>query len=179
MKFIETGFKDLYLIEVHLLKDERGTFARIYCKDEFSKINFTKEFVQMNFSFNKAKGTFRGLHFQLPPFEETKLIRCSSGKVFDIALDLRKDSATYLKWFSCELSQENRTMVLIPEGFAHGFITLEVNSELAYCHTEFYHPSAERGIRYNDELLDIKLPIDITCISEKDKNYPPLNSTLN
>jgi dTDP-4-dehydrorhamnose 3,5-epimerase len=132
----------------------------------------------MNFSFNIRKGTFRGLHFQAPPYEETKLIRCSSGKVFDVALDLRKDSTTYLKYFSCELSQENRMMVLIPEGFAHGFITLEDNSELVYSHTQFYNPSADRGVRYNDESLDIKLPVAITSISEKDKNYPPLKQTL-
>ena|ERR1039458_415302 len=178
MNFIETEFQGLYLIELNILKDERGLFARTYCKNEFEKINFHKEFVQMNFSFNIRKGTFRGLHFQAPPYEETKLIRCSSGKVFDVALDLRKDSTTYLKYFSCELSQENRMMVLIPEGFAHGFITLEDNSELVYSHTQFYNPSADRGVRYNDESLDIKLPVAITSISEKDKNYPPLKQTL-
>jgi len=176
MNFITTDFSGLYVIEVNLLQDERGLFARTFCKEEFAKIGFDKEFVQMNFSFNRKKGTFRGMHFQKPPLEETKLIRCTAGKVLDIAVDLRKDSTTYLQSFSCELSQENRTMILIPEGFAHGFITLEDNTELAYCHTAFYNPAADSGVRYNDAALQIKLPIEITSISEKDKNYPLINS---
>jgi dTDP-4-dehydrorhamnose 3,5-epimerase len=175
MNFKATGFSGLYLIEVNQLKDERGIFARTYCQEEFKKIGFDKTFVQMNFSFNPKKGTFRGLHFQRPPFEETKLIRCSSGKVFDIALDIRKSSSTYLQWYGCELSQENRDMLLIPEGFAHGFITLEDNSELVYAHTAFYNPAADAGIRFNDSAFQLELPTEITVISEKDKNYPLLN----
>lgn len=173
MTFIETGFKDLYVIEVNQIKDNRGLFGRTFCKKEFQKIGFTKEFVQMNFSFNFKKGTFRGFHFQQPPYEETKLIRCSSGKVFDIAIDLRKNSTTYLQHFNCELSKQNRKMILIPEGFAHGFITLEAQSELVYCHTAFYNPEYESGISINDAKLKIELPIPISCISEKDLAYPP------
>jgi len=178
MNFIDTGLAGLYIIETEAFKDERGFFIRTYDKKEFSKINFNKEFVQMNASFNAKKGTLRGMHYQLPPFEETKLIRCVAGKVFDVAVDLRNQSSTYLKWFGVELSGENNKMILIPGGFAHGFITLEENSELTYCHTEFYNPSVERGIGYNDMLLNIQWPVNITCISEKDKNYPPLKSGL-
>jgi len=126
----------------------------------------------MNFSFNKKKGTLRGMHYQEAPFEETKLIRCTSGKVFDVAVDLRKNSDTYLKWFGAELSRENLRMILIPGGFAHGFITLEDNSELIYHHTEYYNPSAEKGIRYDDKTVNIKWPAEVRVISDKDKSYP-------
>lgn len=171
MKFIETDLKDVYVIEPDILYDERGRFARTYCKMEFAKINFKKEFVQMNFSFNNKKGTFRGMHYQTAPYEETKLIRCVSGKVFDIAVDLRKNSPTYLQWFGTELSGENSKLVLIPEGVAHGFLTLEDNSELIYHHTNYYYPSAERGVRYDDKSISIKLPGEVLIISDKDKSY--------
>lgn len=172
MKFTETKLKGLYVIEPEILSDERGRFARTYCKKEFAKINFEKEFVQMNFSVNYKKGTLRGMHYQLPPYEETKLIRCISGKVFDVAIDLRKNSGTYLQWFGTELSKDNSKMILIPEGFAHGFLTLEDNSELIYHHTEYYNPSAERGIRYDDKSVNIKFPGEVLIVSEKDKSYP-------
>lgn len=172
MKFIPTEFSGLYVIELDAVIDDRGIFARTYCKEDFSKINFHKEFVQMNFSLNKKKGTLRGLHYQVAPCEETKLIRCSSGKIFDVAIDLRKESLTYLKWFGVVLSKENLKMILIPEGFAHGFITLEDDSELIYHHTQYYNPSAERGIRYDDKTLNIKWPVEIEIISNKDSNYP-------
>ena len=174
MKFIETKLKGVYVIELNAFTDERGVFARTYCKDEFIRINFNKEFVQINFSLNKKKGTLRGMHYQVAPHEETKLIRCSSGKVFDVAVDLRKDSDTYLQWFGVELSKENMKMILIPEGFAHGFITLEDDSELIYHHTQYYNPEAERGIRYDDKTLNIQWPGEIKVISDKDKNYPIL-----
>ncbi len=172
MKFIETRIKDLYVIEVDAYKDSRGMFTRTYCKKEFAQINFDKEFVQINFSFNKSKGTLRGMHYQEVPFEETKLIRCSSGKVFDVAIDLRKNSGTYLEWFGTDLSRENMRMILIPGGFAHGFITLEDDSELIYHHTEYHNPSSERGIRYEDKTINIKWPVEVTTISDKDNNYP-------
>jgi dTDP-4-dehydrorhamnose 3,5-epimerase len=175
MDFLETGFEGLYLIKVNQLRDERGVFARTFCKEEFKKIGFTKDFVQMNFSFNPKRGTFRGFHLQLAPHQETKLIRCSEGKVVDIAIDLRPDSKTFLKSYSCELSKENRDMILIPEGFAHGFITLEDNSELAYCHTAYYNPKFESGVCYNDKALNVSLPIEIQIISDKDLSYPSLN----
>lgn len=177
MKFISTGFKELYVIEPLSQRDERGSFTRLYCEKEFSEINFLKKFVQVNSSFNVKKGTLRGLHYQLPPFEETKLIKCVSGKVFDVVVDIREKSATYLKWFGVELSKQNMKMILIPDGFAHGFLTLEDNTELIYCHTEFYNPSAERGICYNDEVLNIQWPSDIIKVSEKDRKYPLIINT--
>ena len=177
MNFVETGFKELYIIEIQPLHDDRGFFSRTFCKNEFKKINFSKEFVQINLSFNSAKGTLRGMHYQLPPHEEIKLIRCNAGKVFDVVVDMRKHSDTYLKWFSCELSRENNKMILIPSGFAHGFITLEDNTELIYHHTEFYNPSSERGLRYDDERFNIEWPIKISNISEKDRSYPKIKLT--
>ena len=172
MKFIETKIKELYVVEPGAFKDERGLFARTYCKKEFAQIKFDKEFVQMNLSVNKIRGTLRGLHYQEAPFEETKLIRCSSGSVFDVAVDLRKNSETYLSWFGTYLTKENMRMMLIPGGFAHGFITLEDDSELIYHHTEYYNPSAERGIRYDDKTINIQWPAEVSKISDKDNNYP-------
>lgn len=172
MKFIETKLKGLYVVEPELLSDERGKFARTYCKKEFAEINFDKEFVQMNFSLNYKKGTLRGMHYQTAPYEETKLIRCISGKVFDVAVDLRKNSGTYLQWFGTELSKENSKMMFIPEGFAHGFLTLEDNSELIYHHTQYFNPSAERGIRYDDKSVNIQFPGEVLIVSEKDRSYP-------
>ncbi len=172
MNFIDTELQGLYLIELNILKDDRGLFARTYCKNEFASIGFAKEFVQMNHSINNKRGTLRGMHFQLPPVQETKLIRCVVGKVFDVAIDLRKGSETYLKWFGAELSKDNMKMIFIPEGFAHGFITLEDNTELIYCHTEFYNPAFESGIRHDDSTINIQWPIEAVIISEKDKNYP-------
>ncbi|MEP7145904.1 MAG: dTDP-4-dehydrorhamnose 3,5-epimerase [bacterium] len=171
MNFIETKLKDLYVIEPEAFRDERGIFARTYCKKEFAQINFDKEIVQINFSYNNIKGTLRGLHYQPAPYEETKLIRCTSGKVFDVAVDLRKSSDTYLDWYGIELSPENMRMILIPGGFAHGFITLKDNSGLIYHHTEYYNPSAEKGIRYDDKTINIEWPVEITVISDKDNNY--------
>lgn len=178
MNFIDTGFKGLFLIEIDSVKDERGAFGRTFCKREFSRAGFTGEFVQMNYSFNARKGTLRGMHYQVPPHEETKLIRCVTGKAFDVAVDLRSQSPTYLKWFGCELSGENRKMILIPGGFAHGFITLEEKTELIYCHTEFYNPAAETGIRFDDSAVNIQWPAAVSVISEKDKNYPLLKTKL-
>ena len=172
MNFLTTSLEGSYIIELLPFSDSRGWFARTYCKKEFAEIGFDKEFVQMNFSFNKKKGTLRGMHYQETPFEETKLIRCTSGKVFDVAVDLRKNSDTYLKWFGTELSRKNLKMILIPGGFAHGFITLKDNSELIYHHTEYYNPLAEKGIRYDDKTLNIEWPVDVSVISDKDKSYP-------
>lgn len=173
--FTETGFNGLYLIGIKPLKDERGKFARTYCKKDFAQIGFDKEFVQINFSFNFKKGTLRGMHYQVPPYEETKLIRCVSGKVFDVAVDLRKDSPTYMKWFGTELSKVNMEMILIPEGFAHGFITLEDDAELIYHHTQYFNKDADRGIRYDDPAIGISWPEEVNVISGKDKSYELLN----
>lgn len=175
MRFIETPLKGAYTIELEPFSDDRGLFARTYCKRDFEKIGFDKEFVQFNFSLTLTKGTIRGLHYQLPPYSEIKLIKCVRGKVYDVLVDLRESSPTYLKWFGVELSEENMKMVLIPEGFAHGFQTLEDNAQLIYHHTAFYTPGFEKGLRYNDPVLAIEWPLEVSVISEKDKNNPLLS----
>lgn len=171
MEFIETPLKGLYIIHHKILKDERGLFARTFCKNEFKKIGFEKEFVQFNHSFNLTKGTIRGMHFQNSPFNETKLIRCVQGKVYDVAVDIRENSPTFLQYFAVELSVENMFSILIPEGFAHGFQTLNDNTALIYHHTQFYTPKADSGLRYDDIALDIKWQLSPTNVSEKDKTY--------
>lgn len=176
MTIEETPFKNLLLIKPNLLKDERGFFTRIFCKKIFSKFGFTDDFVQFNQSFNSLKGTIRGIHFQIPPFAEAKLVRCVNGSVFDIAVDLRKDSPTYLKYYGIELNDKNLFCLLIPEGFAHGFQTLEDNSIMLYHHTNFYTPSAESGIRYDDPKLNIQWPEQVTNISNRDLLFPFLNN---
>lgn len=171
MQFIETPLNGLYLIQLKILKDDRGFFSRIFCKEQFSTIGFGKEFVQFNHSFNTLKGTIRGMHYQKPPFAETKLIRCIQGAVYDVAVDLREGSPTFLQHFGMELSEENMVIAFIPEGFAHGFQTLENNTALMYHHTAFYTPEADDGLCYNDPALKIAWKLPAVNVSEKDKNY--------
>ena len=171
MKFIPTILNGSFTIQLDPINDERGWFARYFCKKEFSTIGHNKEWVQMNHSFSLKKGTLRGMHFQKPPYSEIKLVRCIQGSVFDVIIDLRKDSPTFLKWFGTELSAENKLMMYIPEGFAHGFQTLEDNSGLLYMHTAYYSPEAEDGLRYNDPLVNISWPIEISEISMRDTNH--------
>ena len=172
MELIASHIDGLYTVLLKKLEDDRGLFARTYCKNEFKKIGFDKEFVQFNHSFNKLKGTIRGMHFQQMPFAETKLIRCVQGAVYDVAVDIRKNSPTYLQWFGVELTAENMVSVLIPEGFAHGFQTLKNDSALIYHHTAFYTPQADAGIRFDDSLININWKLPAVNISDKDKNYP-------
>jgi dTDP-4-dehydrorhamnose 3,5-epimerase len=171
MKFEKTNFEGLFLIKPEVLGDNRGWFMRTFSKDLFvaNINNLNTEWVQMNHSCSKEKGTWRGFHFQNSPFQEAKLIRCIKGSVLDCALDLRKGSKTFLKIFKTELSSEMKTMVYIPKGFAHGFLTLEENSELIYLHDEFYHPESESGIYYKDPLID--LDIQPQNISERDQTH--------
>ncbi|MEI7965640.1 MAG: dTDP-4-dehydrorhamnose 3,5-epimerase [Chitinophagaceae bacterium] len=171
MKFIETPLTGCYIIEPEVFADERGWFIRSFCKDEFNTIGHHQEWVQMNHSFTKLTGTIRGMHFQLPPFSEIKLVRCISGKVFDVVVDLRKDSPGFLQWYGVELSAANKKMIYIPEGFAHGFQTLEDNSELLYHHSAFYSPGVEGGIKYDEPRINISWPIAVTCISERDGQH--------
>ncbi len=171
MMFEETKLKGAYVISLNLLQDERGAFARTFCKKEFQQIGHNKEFVQLNHSYNTYKGTIRGMHYQIPPYQEIKLIRCIRGSVLDVIVDLRKDSPTYLQHVSIEISSENKKMVYMPEDFAHGFQTLEDNSELIYHHTEYYTPQADTGLRYDDPALKIKWPLEPKMVSEKDRNY--------
>lgn len=171
MIFKPSPLQGNYTIELEPHGDSRGWFARTFCEKEFEQIGCTKKWVQMNHSFNAEKGTVRGLHFQLPPHAEIKLVRCIAGAVFDVVVDIRKNSPTFLGWFGAELSTQNKTMMYIPEGFAHGFQTLSENCELVYCHSEFYTPGSESGLRYNDPAVGIHWPIEITNLSERDKQH--------
>jgi dTDP-4-dehydrorhamnose 3,5-epimerase len=171
MNFIETELAGAYVIEPSLNEDERGRFARVFCKTEFSKIGHHKEFVQFNHSLNKIKGTVRGMHFQKQPKSEIKLIKCIKGSVFDVMVDLRSDSKTYLKWFAETITAQNMKMLYIPEGFAHGFQTLEENCELLYYHTEYYSPQMEGGINALDKAVNIKWPVEIALMSDRDKLF--------
>lgn len=175
MEFIATYIEGLFTISLKKIVDERGLFARTYCKNEFNKIGFDKEFVQFNHSFNKLKGTIRGMHFQQMPFSETKLIRCIQGAVYDVAVDIRKDSPTFLQAFGIELSEENMLSILIPEGFAHGFQTLEDNTALIYHHTAYYTTGADVGICYDDAALNLNWKLPVKNVSDKDKSYAPID----
>ena len=169
MKFEETELKGAYIIHLEPFTDHRGMFARLFCKNEFQQISFNKEFVQANYSLTNKKGCVRGMHYQIPPKVETKLIRCISGSVYDVFIDLRKDSPTFLKYHGEVLRKDDLKMLLIPEGFAHGFQALEDDSALIYFVSSFYDKESERGVRYNDPLVNIQWPLKIADISEKDK----------
>lgn len=172
MIFKETILSGAYIIDPEPFQDDRGLFARTYCKKEFEKIKHSKEFVQFNHSVNIHKGTIRGLHYQKPPFAEIKLIRCVKGAVCDVIIDIRKGSPTFLKHITVELSADNLRMIYIPEGFAHGFQTLEDDSALIYHHTAYYTPGMEGGLRFNDPALKIEWPLPPSVISEKDNTHP-------
>jgi len=178
MKFLETELKGAFIIELEPRRDERGLFTRTFCKREFAEINHTKEFVQFNQSISLHKGTLRGMHFQVPPSAEIKLIRCIRGKVFDVIIDLRKDSPTFLKHIAVILSEENMNMIYVPEGFAHGFLTLENNSHMIYHHTEYYTPENERGLNYKDSAFKILWPLEPNNLSEKDQKYPYIDNNF-
>lgn len=172
MKFIETDLKGAYIIEVDKLVDDRGFFGRLWCENEFKKNNLNTNIVQSNVSLSKTKGTLRGLHFQRNPFQETKLVRCTRGSVYDVIIDLRPDSKTFKKWFGVKLTEANHKMIYVPENFAHGFLTLEDNSEVYYLVTQFYNKDAEAGLRWNDPVFNIQWPIDIKEISKRDNDHP-------
>ncbi len=174
MKFEKTKLAGSYVVDIEAAKDERGWFARTFDKEEFKQIGFNSEWVQLNHSFTNVKGTIRGMHYQLPPFAEIKLVRCIGGVVFDVIIDLRETSTTFLQWFGIELSPANKKMIYIPEGFAHGFQTLTDNCELIYHHSEFYKTGSEGGIKYNDALINIQWPDEVTNISQRDEQHPLL-----
>ncbi|CAG0971757.1 dTDP-4-dehydrorhamnose 3,5-epimerase [Anaerolineae bacterium] len=172
MIFKSTPLKDAYLIELQRLEDERGFFARAWCQREFEEHGLDPRLVQCNISFNKKKGTLRGMHYQASPFEEVKLVRCTSGALYDAIIDLRPTSPTFMQSFGVTLTPEAHNMLYIPEGFAHGFLTLEDNTEVFYQMSEFYMPDYSRGVRWNDPAFGIKLPASVQVISERDANYP-------
>ena len=178
MKFTELPLKGTYVVEPKPFEDQRGMFSRIFCEIEFKEISHSKKLVQINHSLTNRKGAIRGLHYQNPPMTETKMVKCLRGSVYDVIIDLRKESDTFLKWHGETLSSENRCMLYIPEGFAHGFQTLEANCELLYFHTKFYSPDYEEAVRFDDPRVGIKWPLDATEISEKDKNHPLLSGNF-
>ena len=174
MNIKQTPLKDAFIIEPEPFRDDRGLFARVFCKQELRDILRGKNIVQVNHSMTRQKGAIRGMHFQRPPRAEVKMVKCLSGSVFDVMIDLRSDSSTFLNWHGEKLSAENMKMMYIPEGFAHGFQTLEQNSELLYLHTEFYNPEYEGGVHYNDPKVGISWPLEVTDVSERDRNHPLL-----
>jgi dTDP-4-dehydrorhamnose 3,5-epimerase len=172
MIFQKTKLNDVHIVKLEPLTDERGFFARSWCKQEFSDQGLANDCVQTNLSFNKTKGTLRGMHYQAKPHGEVKLVRCIKGAIYDVVIDLREQSSTYLKWLGVELNDENRDMLYIPKGFAHGFLTLKDNVEVFYQMSEFYKPDAARGLRYDDPTFNIHWPTAVKEIAEKDRAWP-------
>lgn len=179
MIFQETPLKGAYVVELEKHDDERGFFARSWCEREFSSKGLDTRLVQCNVSFNKKRGTLRGLHYQMPPCTETKLVRCTRGALYDVIVDLRAGSPTFLQWFGVELTAGNYRMLYIPQCFAHGFQTLEDGTEIFYQMSEFYAPEAARGIRWDDPGLGIDWPAAVDrIISQKDREYVDLDRSF-
>lgn len=169
--FISTPLPDLILVQRKVIEDQRGFLSRFFCADEFREAGMSKPVVQINHTLTRVKGAVRGLHFQYPPHAETKLVSCLHGEVFDVAVDLRRDSPTFLQWHGVMLSAGNRQSLLIPEGFAHGFQALSEGCELIYLHTAAYQQKAEGGLNVADPKLGIAWPLNIAELSERDRNH--------
>jgi dTDP-4-dehydrorhamnose 3,5-epimerase len=172
MIFTETELSGAYIIDVERMSDERGFFARSWCEDEFREHGILYPPLQANVSSNPRRGTLRGMHYQLPPHEETKLVRCTRGAVYDVIVDLREESPTYGQWLGVELTADSFRMLLVPERFAHGFLTLVDNSDVFYQVSAKYAPGAERGLRWNDPSIAIKWPFQPSVVSTKDSSHP-------
>lgn len=175
MKFIKTDLNGVFLVELDLIEDERGFFARTYCVKEFLRNGLNPQLAQCNISYNRKRGTLRGMHFQADPHGEAKLVRCIRGAIFDVVIDLRPNSQTFEKWIGIELSDKQPTLLYIPEGCAHGFQTLEHNTELFYQMSYPYVAEAAHGLRWNDPYFNIQWPIEEKIISVKDQHYPLYN----
>lgn len=178
MQFFPTPLSGAFTIEIKKIGDERGFFGRAFCMNEFAEQGIDNRIAQINNSYNADKGTLRGLHYQLPPMAETKIVRCVRGALFDVIVDLRKDSPTRGKWYGHELTAENRIAMVVPRGFAHGFITLEDHTEAFYLATQFYGPEQERGLRWNDPKVAIDWPMQPVIISEKDVAHADLTEDM-
>lgn len=172
MIFSETQLKGAYLIALEKREDSRGFFARGWCQREFEDHQLTARIVQSNISLSWTKGTLRGMHYQVAPYAEAKVVRCTRGAIFDVIIDLRPESATYRRWLGVELTADNYRMLFVPEGFAHGFLTLEDHTEVTYHVSQFYTPEAERGVRWNDPAFNIRWPAPVVVISDKDSRWP-------
>ncbi len=176
MKFNPAPLVGACTIDLEKRGDDRGFFARLFCETEFAQAGLETRFLQINNSLSGARGTLRGLHYQLPPAAEVKVVRCVRGALWDVILDLRAGSASFGKWFGAELSAENRTMMYVPRGFAHGFVTLTDDAEAIYLVSAAYSPDNERGVRYDDAAVGIEWPLEPVDISEKDRNWPDLDA---
>lgn len=172
MMFRESKLRGVFEIEIERHVDERGFFARTWCKKEFEEHGLDSRVAQSSISFNARRGTLRGVHYQAAPNAETKIVRCTQGSLYDVVLDLRADSPTFKEWISVILSAEQRNMIYIPEGCAHGFLTLADNTEVLYQMTEFFAPESARGVRWNDPAFGIVWPEKVEVISERDRMYP-------
>jgi dTDP-4-dehydrorhamnose 3,5-epimerase len=173
MRFTETKLSGAYVIDIEPRDDTRGFFARAFCQREFEQYGLKPVVAQCNCSYNHRRGTLRGMHYQLPPAAETKLVRCTRGAVYDVIVDLRPDSPTYLEHVGVHLTEGNRRQLYVPEMFAHGYLTLTDGAEVVYQVGEFYTPGCERGIRYDDPILNIRWPIPAEVLSDKDASWPP------
>jgi len=172
MRFIPTEIEGAFVIEVEPIQDERGFFARSWCAAEFESHELDTRIVQCNVSFNRTQGTLRGMHYQKPPHEEAKLVRCTSGAIYDVIVDIRTDSPTYRKWVGVELAAENHRMLYVPRGFAHGFQTLADDSEVFYQMSQAYHPASASGFRQDDPTVNIDWPVARKTVSDKDQMLP-------
>ena len=171
MIFRETKLKGAFIIDPERQEDERGFFARTWCRQEFEAHGLNPRLAQCSVSFNKKRGTLRGMHYQIEPHAEAKLVRCTMGAIYDVLIDLRSHHSTYKQWVGVELSAENRRMLYIPEGFAHGFQTLVDMSEVFYQISEFSHPDYTVGVRWNDPTFEIEWPLVPTVISKRDDSF--------
>lgn len=177
MIFNETTVQGAYLIDLDKKGDDRGFFARVFCQNEFREQGLVTAFVQVNNSRSGQKGTLRGMHYQLPPKAETKIVRCIEGALYDVVLDLREGSPSFGQSFGAELSADNRRMMYVPKGCAHGFLTLTEDVEAFYFVDEFYAPDLERGVRWDDPAFNIEWPFEPAVLSDKDRNHPDFEST--
>jgi dTDP-4-dehydrorhamnose 3,5-epimerase len=172
MIFTETDLKGAFVVEPERLPDERGFFARTWCEREFQAHIGEVRFVQCNISFNIRRGTLRGMHYQASPFEEARLVRCAMGAIYDVIIDLRPNSESFKKWFAIELTAEDRRMLYVPKGFAHGFVTLQDRTEVFYQMSEFFRPEYARGVRWNDPAFSVDWPVEVRVMSQRDRDCP-------
>jgi dTDP-4-dehydrorhamnose 3,5-epimerase len=175
MVFTEVKLKGAFLIEIERREDLRGFFARTFCAQDFEARGLKSVVAQCSLAYNRRRGTIRGLHYQAPPADEAKLVRCTSGAIHDVIVDIRPDSPTYLQHVGVELTVENHRAIYLPDGFAHGYQTLTDGAEIAYQMSAFYTPALERGLRYDDPVLRISWPVPVTAISRKDQSWPSLS----
>jgi dTDP-4-dehydrorhamnose 3,5-epimerase len=178
MIFTKTNLEGVFVIELQKLQDERGFFARSFCQREFQEHGLNPNLAQCNISYNKKKGTLRGMHFQAAPFQEAKLVRCTQGAIHDVIIDIRPDSPTYTEYIAVNLDADKQNALYVPEGFAHGFLTLEPETYVFYQMSEFYAPGYARGFRWNDPIFNIEWPAEINMISERDASYPDYSTDL-